>query len=943
MFSFFSILKLSSAVDLYEKYASLKAKNAPFLLACHIYRNIHQLYDTYMDNQRPFLITSEEKVKSPILIVDKKGFIGNALTKLLRDQFLVVIVTAGDVEHNDNVIQIPYRRKVPLIPDNAYSHIFIVFNGETELLDMLTSFEKKAEAVKARLLFITSLLHSTPKLFSRLRRPGFSLLQIVLYGETFENMITEANETNFFIHQVRVYGRIEVPGQGLGKLYPIFFDDVLSSVVTLAFAIEKPKDTIFLFPHHDFNEITVARMIQKIDPTIKIDFTKRKSSARSFYVPQGLYFFRNYTLEEKLHRIDFSRVGRRSKIPQKKIKLSVPDYEAKRNRITLLWATALAVFIAPIMLAFLCSLCGAGFLTFSTKLLTEGNLQSAQTSTEAAQISFATAQVLGPSLLIPQFLLPAQKEQFMEMMQTGQTVSMTEGAFIRAVQTMKNIYEKKSLNPKDDFSQSVATIKNSLVTMQKLEAERSLPQPIIQKLHSLDDEINLVEETIDIWPNIFGFSGKKTYLILFQNNMELRPGGGFIGSYGLLPVENGVAGKLQIQDVYDADGQLKEPIQPPYGLQRYLGVSHWFLRDSNFDPDFSVDARQASFFLQKETGQKVDGVIAINTTFLQDLLRVVGSVEVPDYTVTVTPDNFYLLTETHAEKNFFPGSTQKKDFLRSLTNALLNRFSSGKQISYERMAQVIVTALQQKDIAVAFSDPGVQNVFTVNDLSSSLWDGRAVEKNTAYDYFGIVDANVGVNKANYYIKRSIGQSTSLSNIGELQTTVDVTYTNTSLSTSAFGGDYKDYVRFLVPANATLLSIAFDRKTEQITPAVTDPALFSAPDFTPPSGLEVDQTTTEGKSTIGFFFIVPQGTSRTITVTYRSPSGIDPSAVAFSYNVHLFKQSGAGNDPYELSLSYPNNVTVLVSDNGFTNVGGKLIYDGQLSQDRDIRARFSKKQ
>src|SRR6266581_3581412 len=119
------------------------------------------MYDNYMEQKRPVLITSEEITKLPILIVDKKGTIGNSLAKILREQFFVVIVTEFSVEKHDNVIHIPYRRKIPMIPDNAYSHLFIIYNGGTELLDMLSAFEKKAEAVKARVLFITSLFYSS--------------------------------------------------------------------------------------------------------------------------------------------------------------------------------------------------------------------------------------------------------------------------------------------------------------------------------------------------------------------------------------------------------------------------------------------------------------------------------------------------------------------------------------------------------------------------------------------------------------------------------------------------------------------------------------------------------------------------------------------------------------------------------------------------------------
>jgi len=901
------------------------------------------LYDKNMEQKRPYLITSEEVTKLPILIVDKKGFIGTALAKILRDQFLVVVVTAQEQEKHDNVVHIPYRKKIPVIPDNAYSHIFVIYNGESELLDMISAFEEKAEAVKARLLFITSLLYSSKEVFAKLHRQSYPLLQSVIYGETFDNAITEANQMNFFIHQARAYGRIEVPKEGLGILYPILLDDALTSIVSLVFAVEKPKEIIYLFPHHVLNEITVARIIQKIDPLIKIDFSKKKSPVRRYYIPpDGLYFFRDYNVEDRLRKIDLSRVTRKPFVSQKKIHLKLIEPQSGQNRMRLFVVILLAVFVAPVVVALFCALIGGGFLAFSVKQAEGGHLSSAQSSAVVAQGSFATAQTLVPSLLLGLWILPTQTNQFSETMQNGETIATTEISFVQAIQTMKNIYEGKSLDPKDDFIQSISTIKNTLVTLQKLEAENNLPSVILEKIHSMDDTINLAEETIDTWPDILGFDGSRTYLVLFQNNMELRPGGGFIGSYGILPINNGKIGKLQVNDVYNADGQLAQAVQPPYGLQRYLGVSHWFLRDSNFDPDFTRDAAQAAQFLRLETHQKVNGVIAIDTTFLKDLISVVGPVTLPDYNVTVTPDNFYLLTETNAEKNFFPGSTQKKDFLTSLMNALMEKFATEKQIPYGKFAQMIVSSIQQKDLLMTFSDQGVQNTYTVNDLSSSLWDGRTYEKNTLYDFFGVVDANVGTNKANYYVKRSITQSTSIDDSGGQQTTAAITYDNTSTKTSPFGGDYRDYVRFLVPENAVLDSVSINNKQVQTSPAVTDPAIFTAQGFTPPPGLEVDQEQEQQESTLGFFIIVPAGVTETVSITYNTPGTLSTNAVAFIYSLRLFKEPGTGDDPYQLYISYPNDFSLLTSDKELSNVGGKLIYSAPFSTDKILSASFTRK-
>jgi len=64
--------------------------------------------------------------------------------------------------------------------------------------------------------------------------------------------------------------------------------------------------------------------------------------------------------------------------------------------------------------------------------------------------------------------------------------------------------------------------------------------------------------------------------------MELRPGGGFIGSYGILTMDKGKVSDFKIHDVYDADGKLKASIEPQFPVRRYLKLPHLFLRDSNF-------------------------------------------------------------------------------------------------------------------------------------------------------------------------------------------------------------------------------------------------------------------------------------------------------------------------------------------------------------------------
>jgi len=81
--------------------------------------------------------------------------------------------------------------------------------------------------------------------------------------------------------------------------------------------------------------------------------------------------------------------------------------------------------------------------------------------------------------------------------------------------------------------------------------------------------------------------------------MELRPTGGFIGSFGLLNFENGKLGNLNVNDIYAIDGQLKGHVAPPDELLHFLGQPNWYMRDSNWSPDFPISAERAYMVLGK--------------------------------------------------------------------------------------------------------------------------------------------------------------------------------------------------------------------------------------------------------------------------------------------------------------------------------------------------------
>lgn len=886
------------------------------------------------------LITSEQKDTPPLLIIDKKGFVGRHLAEKLQHQFLVVYVSSVELDSLKNLVFIPYHKKIPIIPDQPYAPIFVVYNGEEEVLALLPSLVRKVTQTNSRVFFLTSLYHCTESLLKHLSK--YDRVETLIMGEIFDESLSEKNPLTYFLQQVRLYGRIELSSTGLGKLHPVLLEDVVLATIGIAFAVEHRHRVHLVYPRHAFTEFTIARLLQKIDPEILLDFRRQKAVDAEYFFPrEGLYAFHTYDLEDKLRTIDLTRkLPPKPLQPQKKMKPPRPKRRIK-NPWTI-FGLVLLVLILPALLTGSSVMVGTLALQKAGMDAESAHFDQARQATVFASGSFTAADMFSEGIAPMGAFAPEPHSIILKSIAAGKAASDTATELFGAATQLQRVFEGKSLDPESDFLHATATLKNSLLTLQKMKAEGYLPEDIQKKLSSMNEILMFTENTIDTWPSLLGFEGKKTYLVMFQNNMELRPGGGFIGSYGLLTLNKGRVESFKIHDVYDADGKLSKHVEPPFQLRRYLGSEHWFLRDSNFSLDFPRNGATAAQFLEMETGDRVDGVVAIDTSFLKNMLQAIGPVAVPDYKETVTSDNFYLMTQTHAEKDFFPGSTQKKDFLRALANAMLLKLSEGKDLSYRALAQQVGTSLLEKHVVFGFKDAGLQNVYTVNNLSAALWDGRKQETNGFLDYLGIIDANLGGNKANYSVRKSIDQTTQITTNGAVDTKVTVTYVNSNRKGSTFGGDYRNYVRFLLPSGASIQSVALDGQTVQTTQAISNPTEFTKKNFRPPEELEVEQTTQEGKVLVGMLVNVPTESTRSITITYTVNKAIDLDNSSFSYDLRLFKQAGTIADPYRITLSYPTNFTPLKLGREVLSLGGKLVSEGTLSSDKELSVSFAKK-
>lgn len=368
--------------------------------------------------------------------------------------------------------------------------------------------------------------------------------------------------------------------------------------------------------------------------------------------------------------------------------------------------------------------------------------------------------------------------------------------------------------------------------------------------------------------DLFGIGTPKTYLVLFQNSAELRPTGGFIGSFALVSFSGGKLSDMNIYDVYSSDGQLKGHVEPPSPIKQYLGEAGWYLRDANWDPDFPTSAAKIEWFLDKEMDVSVDGVVAIDLSVIKNLLALTGPVKILDSQTQVDKDNFAQVLQNAIENGFFPGSRKKVNALSSLYDSLLDRIKSGF-VDKSSLAGLVYKSLESGGIQVYMHSQPVSNVLGVMD-----WDGSLVvetcSNNCLSDFVMVNEANLGVNKVNADISRSYALSTTFAP-GKLRHSLNIKIKNSSAPLGSGKDVYKVYLRLIVPAGSHTF------KTESIYAGST-------------TALEPTYEEVANRLDVGVWLEVARGQERVINFSWVRDSNLN-FATSGEYILRWQKQSG----------------------------------------------------
>jgi len=454
---------------------------------------------------------------------------------------------------------------------------------------------------------------------------------------------------------------------------------------------------------------------------------------------------------------------------------------------------------------------------------------------------------------------------------------------------------------RDYFNQASSEINKALMEFRNIDPD--LVPADYQELYrrAMDDAdryLNILNGFNSVIANIDVLLGRHyptKYLLLFQNNNELRPTGGFIGSYGIATFFQGKMTDLYFDDIYNPDGQMLEEITPPYPIN--LMTNQWGMRDSNWDPDFIQSAQRAALFYEKSGGQTVDGVFAFTPEIVERFLDLTGPVELPDYSVKLTGENFQSEIQREIEIDAME-QDHPKEVLADLLPVLMERLADLPAGKKELLWQTVIDLIEEKQVLIYLSDPEIEQL-----ISQVGWAGEMVSVSPETDYLAMIHANIGGRKSDGFVTETVNHQVKIDDKGEI--IVDLTIIRKNADDwNTFNHANFDYLRVYVPAGAQLIAVDGFVNQSGIYRDENNAIWYDE------SSGEATLATTKvyeeyGKTVFANWIVTNPWEVSTVSYRYKLPFTLGGWFTdSEEYNLYVQKQAGRPTIDYNFSLLAP---------------------------------------
>lgn len=410
--------------------------------------------------------------------------------------------------------------------------------------------------------------------------------------------------------------------------------------------------------------------------------------------------------------------------------------------------------------------------------------------------------------------------------------------------------------------------------------------------------LNEARPAVERLPEVAGAGERRKYLVIFQNDNELRPTGGFMTAYAVVFVENGKVTPEKSDDIYELDQKFraKPPIPPELG--RFLITERkWNLRDMNIDPSFKNSMETFYEYYQQVPGEPddIDGIIAVDTVFLEKVVEVLGPIDVPGYGVFSAekiarcdcPQIIYALSEIIDRPTPYIRE-DRKGILAPMMQSIIQKTYATDRNKWPQLAELLWQGIEGRHLQFYFMNEEDQNAAELIGAAGIIPD---LPKSG--DYLTVIDANLAGAKSNLFVKTSgVIDVLGIEN-GKVRKQVELTYRNTHPASNCnleagelcLNGLLNDWTRWYVPKGAEVEEVL---GLEQ--------------------GYEVDTSHAEFDIIEGIFRVSPLGQTK-VRITYSVPY----SGEANSYHLRMQKQGGTDDFPYELTTPWGETEFVLSKD------------------------------
>lgn len=505
------------------------------------------------------------------------------------------------------------------------------------------------------------------------------------------------------------------------------------------------------------------------------------------------------------------------------------------------------------------------------------------------------------------------------------------------------------------------SLANNLVSELKTVKAENLPaayqtdfKEIVSQAEALPTALSLISDNAGRFKKLLGSGQDKRYLLVFQNNNELRASGGFLGSYALVDFRDGQITNLEVPGggSYDTEAGLRLNIAAPEPL--WLVNPKWHFWDANWWPDWPTTAQNLMWFLEKSAGPTVDGVISFTPSVVEELLKITGPIDLTaDYGVIITAENFWEEVQLTAERDnliadnpdlvaHLPAGeeNQPKKIIGALAEKILEVLPEKmNQDNFLKLAALTEDSLATKQVLLYFSDSDLQKMV-------EEWGWGGVVAKAPYDYLMVVNTNIAGAKTDRMIRETIDQQVNIQTDGRVVVSLKIKREHTaSPHTPLVGVRNVNWVRVYVPQGAKLLQASGFRSPDE--------QYFSYPDqdwqqnellaktegrtlIDPVSGTKVYSES--DKTVFANWSMVDPGETAELFFEYELPqtlpelkvddnlfqrlnNWLNPEKVKrYNYSLLVQKQPGVINDNYQLMVNWPDNYNLNWQSSGL--IGGQ---------------------